>query len=354
MTLAAALLCSAACDRYERDIEAPVQEGELSVSIDLPAEPDTRVTPYTTVESGEDRLGALYLMVFDAGTYKLEAYRCFSSASAMAGEKITLLPGKKLVRVGANCEYANAQNMTEDSEFTSYRFSLLNDKTNWLQMAGMAYCTVTAGAQASCSVSLERIVARVSLTYIRNATSSSITIHRAFLSNVANRYTLSSGDVTLSSDYYNIQGRSDRTQSHIIDGSSYTAAASDLTYRNIGLTLASGAESNTRYRFYCYQNEATTAPAGFTSTYSGEYTTLVVVATVDGTLCYYPVVLDPSVMGTTYSVERNRAYTVGLTISGPGSPDPNDPDGRIETTQSASFTISVADWKSGASYTEEI
>ena len=353
MTLAAALLCSAACEKYNGD-EGVNLEGELSVSIDLPAEPDTRVTPYTTVESGEDRLGALYLMVFDAGTYKLEAYRHFSSASEMAGEKITLLPGKKLVRVGANCEYANAQNVTMDSEFTSYRFSLLNDATNWFQMAGWAYCTVTAGRQTSCSVSLERIVARVSLTYIRNATSSSVTIHRAFLSNVANRYTLTSGDVTLASDYYNIQGRSDRTQGHIIDGSSYTAAASDLTYKNIGLTLAAGAESNTKYRFYCYQNEATTAPAGFTSTYSGEYTTLVVVATVDGTLCYYPVVLDPTAMGTTYSVERNRAYTVGLTISGPGSPDPNDPDGRIETTQSASFTISVADWKSGASYTETI
>ncbi len=354
MTLAAALLCCAACDKYERSVETPVQEGELSVSVGFPGNPDTRVTPYTTVESGEDRLGALYLMVFNASTYKLETYRHFSSASAMAGEKITLPPGKKLVRVGANCEYADAQNVTEDSEFTSYRFSLLDDGTDRFQMAGWAYCTVTAGAQASCSVSLERIAARVSLTYIKNATSSSITIHRAFLSNVANRYTLASGDVTSSSDYYNIQGRSDRTQGHIIDGSSYAAAASDLTYKDIGLTLASGAESSTRYRFYCYQNEATTVPAGFTSTYSGEYTTLVVVATVDGTLCYYPVVLDPSAMGTTYSVERNKAYTVGLTISGPGSPDPNDPISRIETNASATFTVSVKDWMDGASYTETI
>ena len=91
MTLAAAVLCSAACEKYNGN-EGVNLEGELSVSIDLPAESDTRVTPYTTVESGEDRLGALYLMVFNASTYKLEAYRHFSSASAMAGEKITLLP----------------------------------------------------------------------------------------------------------------------------------------------------------------------------------------------------------------------------------------------------------------------
>jgi hypothetical protein len=71
---------------------------------------------------------------------------------------------------------------------------------------------------------------------------------------------------------------------------------------------------------------------------------LTVVATVDGKIQYYPVVLDSAVL------ERNKTYTVGLTITGPGSDDPNKP---VEKG-SVNITLTVAGWVAGATYDETI
>ena len=68
------------------------------------------------------------------------------------------------------------------------------------------------------------------------------------------------------------------------------------------------------------------------------------VATVSGKKYYYPVVLDNA------TLERNKTYTVGLTITGLGSEDPNKP---VEKgTISASITVSG--WTAGAVYDETI
>ena len=59
---------------------------------------------------------------------------------------------------------------------------------------------------------------------------------------------------------------------------------------------------------------------------------------------YYPVVLDNAVL------ERNKTYTVGLTITGPGSSDPDKPVDK----GSIAVTISVSGWTAGATYDETI
>ena len=51
---------------------------------------------------------------------------------------------------------------------------------------------------------------------------------------------------------------------------------------------------NNIYIMYGYANSSTATPAGFTASFSAQRTVLVVAATVDGKLCYYPVTLSKS------------------------------------------------------------
>ena len=133
---------------------------------------------------------------------------------------------------------------------------------------------------------------------------------------------------------------------HIIDGSTYKASCEALTYKGVGQSVANGAthSPSTPYLFYSFPNSSTTAPTGFQSTFAAQRTVLTVVATVSGKKYYYPVVLDNA------TLERNKTYTVGLTITGLGAEDPNKP---VEKgTISASITVSG--WTAGAVYDETI
>ena len=110
--------------------------------------------------------------------------------------------------------------------------------------------------------------------------------------------------------------------------------------------MANGAthSPSTPYLFYSFPNSSTVAPSGFQSTFSAQRTVLTVVTTISGKTYYYPVVLDKA------PLERNKASTVGLTIPGLGSEDPNKP---VEKG-SLSATITVSDWIAGEVYDETI
>ena len=64
---------------------------------------------------------------------------------------------------------------------------------------------------------------------------------------------------------------------------------------------------------------------------------------MDSKIQYYPVVLNSA-------LARNTSYTVGLTITGLGSDDPDKP----VTKGSIAVTITVDGWTAGAVYDETI
>ena len=217
-------------------------------------------------------------------------------------------------------------------------------------MAGSSTATVSSGSSASCAITVSRLAARVALTSVVNNLPSSygaITINRVFLSNVVGNQNIA-GSAAVST-WYNKEGRADestRNTAHIIDGSTYKASCESLTYRNVGNSVSNGSSltPSTPYLFYSYANSATTAPNGFSSSFAAQRSVLVVVATVSGTTYYYPVVLDDAV------IARNTAYTVGLTITGLGSDDPNKPVSKGNLTAS----VTVSGWATGATYDETI
>ena len=82
--------------------------------------------------------------------------------------------------------------------------------------------------------------------------------------------------------------------------------------------------------YYCYPNTTKSDSSG--KNWSERYTRLVVEATLDGEVMYYPVSL-PEVL-------PNSAYEISLKVTRHGSPDPDVPVSGV----AAEFTIDVQDW----------
>lgn len=359
----AALLLAVSCEKFRQaeDVTDTRGTGTLTLKLNFPdrTDPATRLDDYTDTESGELNVGITWVLVYGYSAARQDwvLESCLSSFYGLS-EQLTaqLTPGNKKIGVVVSPSYdVTAADFATYSDFSYFQYDIREFEgtgNNYFQMQGEGDCTITAGQTTSCEIEVSHVCARVTLACVRNATSSDIIVKRAWLSNVARYYNAINGDTTPASDFLNIQGRSDRTQSHIILGSACGAAMKVWTYSDdFYQTLSAGGEISERTFFYCYQNESTNAPDGYTSSYDGEYTTLVVVASVGGTDYYYPIVFDPAEMtGATYSIERNKAYTVGLTIAGPGSDDPNNPVTKV----AASFTVDIADWGAGPVYDQRI
>jgi len=82
--------------------------------------------------------------------------------------------------------------------------------------------------------------------------------------------------------------------------------------------------------FYCYPNHSQTDSNE--ETWSERYTRLVIEATLDGELMYYPVSIP--------FIQQNSIYEVSLKITRPGSTSPDKP----VTGVAAEFKVDVQDW----------
>lgn len=340
---------------------------ELTVSVSLPGAERTRAN-YTDLLSSELGVSSAYIFVFDATssnplmqnfeTKQALSSTSFTASSLTMSESVTVSKGEKIVCVLMNLPNGVYTSISNYQGVLDILYEMSDEKvsgsTKYFQMVGTNTVSATADG-ASVTVECRRVAARVALRSIKNSLSSPVTLNGIWLSNVAGDYC----ELTGVNAWYNQQGRSDRTESHIIDGSSYTADLEDFTYKSFGSTLPAGgsyrsASQNPVDFLYCFPNPETTIPDGFTSYYSGECTTLVLDVTIKGVRQYYPVVLSSVQSGCTYPIESNYAYTVDMNLIGYGSPDPNIPDGRVEMPASCQITVGIKDWITGASYTEEI
>jgi hypothetical protein len=140
-------------------------------------------------------------------------------------------------------------------------------------------------------------------------------------------------------------GRKDGgAQADIIDGSTNKASCPSLTFAAPAATVNNGAAHapTTPHLFYCYPNATSADANGWVSSFTARKTRLVVAATISGTRYYYPVTIS--------TPERNKAYTVELTITGLGSTDPDQPVSKGAITAS----VTVQGWQTGTTYEETI
>ena len=344
MAAVAAMACS--CDKDSDCV--PCQDGEtmaiLNVSLDFEDEPQTRATSYVTAQTYETKVNDVQVLVFDS-TGALNAY--VDADTKTSGITISTTAGSKTVWAVVNGP--NLSSITTMSALQSTAVDLGANSTTetvGFVMAGSTTCTVGSSATTA-SISVKRLVARVALQKISNSLPASygaLTVNNVTLINVAGNQNLA-GTASVST-WYNKMGRKDGATAtgQIIDGSTYVASHPTLTFKSVGSSVANGGSltPTTPYLFYTYPNSTTTDATGWASSFTARKTRLVVAATIGGTKYYYPVVID--------TPARNTAYTVELTITGPGSTDPDKP----VVKGSINASVTVQGWSAGAVYEETI
>ena len=344
MAAVAAMACS--CDKNSDS--GPCQDGEamaiLNVSLDFEDEPQTRATSYVTAQTYETKVNDVQVLVFDS-TGALNAY--VDADTKTSGITISTTAGSKTVWAVVNGP--NLSSITTMSALQSTAVDLGANSTTetvGFVMAGSTTCTVGSSATTA-SISVKRLVARVALQKISNSLPASygaLTVNNVTLINVAGNQNLA-GTASVST-WYNKMGRKDGATAtgQIIDGSTYVASHPTLTFKSVGSSVANGGSltPTTPYLFYTYPNSTTTDATGWASSFTARKTRLVVAATIGGTKYYYPVVID--------TPARNTAYTVELTITGPGSTDPDKP----VVKGSINASVTVQGWSAGAVYEETI
>ena len=347
MAAVAAMACS--CDGDKDCIPCQKEEGQeqtatLQVSLDLEGEPQTRVTNYVTAQPYETAVNDVQIFVFDSKG-ALATY--LDADTKTTGISINTIYGQKTVYAVVNGPDLSAITTQEELEHTAVDLGVNSTTTSkGFVMVGSNACNVS-GTTATVSISVKRLVARVALQKITNSlpdSYGSLTVNSVMLINVAGNQNL---ECTASiSTWYNKMGRKDgaTAATQIIDGSTNAASCPTLTFAAPGASVANGAAHapSTPHLFYCFPNSTSTDKTGWESTFTARKTRLVVAATINSTKYYYPVVIN--------TPERNKAYTVELTITGLGSTDPDQPVSKGAITAA----VTVQGWQSGATYEETI
>jgi len=337
---AAAAFAFTACNNSALQLENA--EGSISVNFSLPQA--TRADS----QGKEATLTDVQMLIFNSDE---ELYKYYQLSSAEVTAKTATLAN---VVAGDYSVYviANGPDLSDCTELdglleTDIDLPGYNDPSADFVMEGHDDVTVTGGSTADATIALSRYVSRVVLKKVINQLPEAygaFTLTRAFLANAVSMQNLGENrDIEGEDCWYNKEGRYDeetRDEDHIIDGTTYAASGADLTFAAIGQSINNGANYSTAKYFYAYPNSSTTDPVGFSSTFYGQKTVLVIVGAFNGHTYYYPVVMN--------ALARNTSYEVTATITGAGAEDPSTP----VSSGSITLTVTVNNWLDGTSYTE--
>ena len=346
LAMAAAVLCS--CDKNADCVPCEDQQetGTLAVSLLFDEGAQTKaVTSFTTSQTYEKQVNKVQVFVFDESG-KINIYK--DAGTTQSNISISTTTGKKTIWA-----VVNGPDLSEVASLAELEDTALDLAANsttaatGFVMAGSTSCTVSATA-ATANISVSRLVARVALQKVTNQLPDgygALTIENLVLTNVAGNQNIA-GDATPAT-WYNKMGRKDGAteSSQIIDGETNKASCEALTFKSVKQEVAHGSNLNitTPYLFYSFPNSNTAGSTGWVNPFTARASRLVVTATIDGVKYYYPVTLSKK-------LERNKAYTVEITITGLGSTDPDKPIEKGGLTAA----ITVLDWVDGGSYEETL
>jgi len=347
MLMMATALSFSSCNKNQPgcDYGVPATEpgyGELSLNVDLPG-----LTKASDISShgNEARVNDVQLLVFDASG-NVVAY--VNSGTSLTSS-LKLKTGTYSCRAVVNGPDAAMVKTSSALDGLSVDLAAYNDVDSDFLMCGETQnVTVMKNASSSCSITVSRFVSRVKLVSIVNecpAALGSITLKRAFLSNVVGNQNLSGQQAP--SVFTNMYGRSEvSSKASIIDGSSYQAVPSGLTYANLNsASLGHGVSLGINDWFYSYPNSYTDVVKAWKSSWTPTATRLVLVAAIGGNDYYYPVAIPQST--------ANTSYDVSMTITGEGLDDPQDDPATLSDKGSLKVSVTVADWAGGTEYVVE-
>ena len=278
----------------------------------------------------EKRITGVQVFVFGEDGV-LEAYQASQSTSL----QIRCTTGPKKLYVFAN---APSLSDVDDQGTLQQKVSRLSDNytDSFVMTSGQKNIELSSGNGNNVSVVVERIAARVEITKITNAMSAvqhqnkEFKVLAAYLTNVAADAPYDLGGTP--TEYYNKLGY----QSSAVDA---------LVYDNFsgGIQLNHDASINTPHYLYAYPNPSTDDTSNG-APWSPRCTKLVIKASLDNVVYYYPIVIAAPLAG-------NHSYKIDeIKITRPGSKDEDTPVSFAE----CSFVITVSEWAQQSLGTVEI
>lgn len=295
---------------------------------------DTRTTVSQTQEQ-DNSIVTLDVFVFrnsgdgNADHRTLDTYRRFQG-DGLDNLSLTTTTGPKTICIVANAHTGDFNGITTLDEFRKLTALLQHEELGSFTMYGEASATLSLTNKIS--VTLSRLVAKVSVTGIRTRFDGTpyqgqvLTGARLYLINAHGKKILynnhaPAAPVILNRNAYSGTDVNACTEAGLI--------ADEIT-GNID-----GSGHSVAHHFYCYENHTEE---------SAETTKLVLEAELNGVTYYYPIPVNQRGYGWTEGspagVTRNTAYSLGITVTRPGSTDPNEPvvPGTVE------LTITAEDW----------
>lgn len=262
---------------------------------------------------------------------KLDTYKRFSG-SALDDLTVTTTTGPKTICIIVN-EHTNAfKGVTDLTKFRALVTNLKDELIGSFTMYGET--EETLGITASVSLSVKRLISRVGVTSIRtdfagtpyaDMTLSNI---KLYLVNAhAQKVIYNNASSPSTPLVYNT--------AKLVGNDANSTKEANLIYEPLTGTISDTGISSP-YFFYCYSNETNDVAS---------CTKLVLQGDLDGVTYYYPIPVNQENYGYTssngyYGIRRNTTYSYGITVTRPGSLDPNTPlvPGDID------LTVNIDDW----------
>ena len=292
------------------------------------------------------------------------------SADATTGsvslEGILCSPGTCDVIVVANASEGTFAGVQTKNEFIGKNVSLVQtvrdgkQASDLLPMSGISEQPITleAGKSVATSVSLSRLVARISISSIRSAFSlnyahATFTLDRIFLCNALEASRVSPGDVTQTMPVQPawLHGGMANEQP---DGSYLWTDGAGFLLNDVtpaeGVVITSD-EYTVPYWFYAFANNDATNRTKLVL--SGYFDPDGATGPKEPVYVYYPIIINQSQTGTIITpsnstqtgigdgtIVRNRDYRIKAVIKGDGEPSPGDE----VVPSNLELTVSVDDW----------
>ena len=330
---ALALITLASCTKPCSSCDEPIGEAELK--IELTTQQTRSATPPTP--SQDNTINSLDIFIFrdsdpaSPDYQKLDTYKHLQG-SEMENISISTTTGPKLIYVVANDHSNTFSGVTNLTEFRKLTTSLADERLGSFTMFGEASATLST--TSSVSITLERFVARVAITSIKTNFSGTpyagktLSDIKLYLINVHGEKLLYNGTPASASPLLLNPGG-------LIGTDANSTAEANLIYEPISGTIDDSG-TDVPHWFHCYPNT--------TEEISGS-TKMVLQCSLDGVTYYYPIPVNQPGYGYNpsnghYGVKRNCSYSYGITITRPGSLDPDEPiiPGTLE------LNIGVSEW----------
>lgn len=322
-------LFSVSCDKIMDD--SPEAGGICTVTVEC-MDPFTKAVGQTSLS--EDAINNLAVLVFrtEEGA-KLDACSYSAKSSSLTLECTV---GRRRIYVLANAPEGVVSDVKSESDFLS-KFIYLKD--NGLESFMMMGCEETdiSGGECNVGVKVNRMVASVRVDKITNLMDAPayrenglFVVRSIYLTNVVGRMALDGTDspLTLSPDFW--YARNGAENSPLFMDSKIDACV------NYGADNALAVS----HTFYAFPNDC---PLNESPTWSQRSTMLVIEASLDGVIYYYPIEVGP--------LEANRQYVISeVIIRRPGTLNPWE----CVHKSTAGFGVEVVPWTSTLKSTEDL